>query len=830
MADDTGVAARLEGAVREAWDGGGIVDLRLLAVRPIDGWVVEVDLGGEIVNLWNARVLAREGTRYTLGPMDYNTRVPAGTSTDIGAEIAGDAQVGAPQVSARLASEAASETAQGGAGGVLAPPDSPDGAAGEQAAAPPPAPATVPPPVSAAPPPLPVVPPPLPAPPTAAPTAGGTVPTVPPAATWGDDFAPGPLSVRGATIIDSAGDAAEIRGMNWFGFETDIFVAHGLWARNWRDIMNDVKELGFNTLRIPFSGALVDTGGAIPEGVDYTLNPDLEGLSGLQVLDAIVAYADRIGLRVLLDYHRGNPGSGPNDNGLWYGDGRTEADVIAEWREVAARYRDAPAVIGADLMNEPHMATWGDGSDTDWAAAAARIGNAILKIAPDWLIVVEGVAVYDGDTYWWGGNLMGAREHPVALDRKDKLVYSAHDYPASVHDQPWFDGRDLTQTFRDHWGYLVEEGIAPVLLGEWGSRLETAEDLAWADELSAYLGQHGIPWMWWALNPNSADTGGLFADDWTTVRPDVTRLLDPLIAEPQPAAPQRDGFLLGDEAVMFAGLSIVPPADDADARHGAAEVSAAHAGVAALWASGEGDGIAGTAGSAGAFDVALAGWKRDAAAAEPTAPRGRVLPVEAVARDAGAGHPARPPAMDSARDGSELRAAALLVPQGLAADPDGLGGERGGVFSAREVSVAKLELPGRAQDDTAALAGRPSEGDSDSAAGLFTAGEPGADSALFAPALVLDSVTGLDALVDALAGGPTGEAVPTLPAGELPYAFIEFLDALIDAATGAQNSAPAGAEGAVTALDGIDLGGLGSDGEIVLKALLEIASAALIVH
>jgi len=60
-------------------------------------------------------------------------------------------------------------------------------------------------------------------------------------------------------------------------------------------------------------------------------------------------------------------------------------------------------VIGADLHNEPHgPATWGSGDvATDWRLAAERAGNAILKVNPDWLIIVQGVQEYQGDTYWW---------------------------------------------------------------------------------------------------------------------------------------------------------------------------------------------------------------------------------------------------------------------------------------------------------------------------------------------------------------------------------------------------------------------------------------------
>ncbi|MDQ0315948.1 aryl-phospho-beta-D-glucosidase BglC (GH1 family)/uncharacterized protein YuzE [Amorphus orientalis] len=356
-------------------------------------------------------------------------------------------------------------------------------------------------------------------------------------------FADGPLSTSGNAIIDSAGNEVEIRAVNWFGMETDLSAPHGLWARNWQDMMDQMKEEGFNAIRLPFSGELVATGGS-PSGIDFAKNPDLAGLSGMEIMDKIVDYAGDIGLKILLDHHRVTAGDGAQGNGLWYTDEYSEEDWIDHWTQLAERYAGDDTVIGADLHNEPHNGTWGGGGPTDWAAAAEAAGNAIHAVNPDWLIVVEGVAEYQGDNYWWGGNLQGVADRPIDLAQDGKLVYSAHDYPASVYDQPWFhDGSNLADVFSENWGYIHEQGIAPVLIGEFGSRLETDIDREWADAIVQYLngdydldgtsdlqpGESGISWAWWSWNPNSGDTGGILNDDWTTVRQNAIAQLEPLM-------------------------------------------------------------------------------------------------------------------------------------------------------------------------------------------------------------------------------------------------------------------------------------------------------------
>src|SRR5262249_2206564 len=143
---------------------------------------------------------------------------------------------------------------------------------------------------------------------------------------------------------------------------------------------------------------------------------------------------------------------------------------------------------------EPHgRACWGcNDPNTDWRLAAERAGNAILAVNPNWLIFVEGVERFNNDYYWWGGNLMGVRTAPVRLNVPNRLVYSPHDYPASVYPQPWFSAQNypnnLSDVWNSHWGYPQSEKLAPVLLGEFGTKLRSTSDQQWLDKMVGYLG------------------------------------------------------------------------------------------------------------------------------------------------------------------------------------------------------------------------------------------------------------------------------------------------------------------------------------------------------
>lgn len=329
--------------------------------------------------------------------------------------------------------------------------------------------------------------------------------------------APGYLVTRGSKLYDSQGREARIAGVSWFGMETANYAPFGLSNQSLEQLLDRIVSFGFNTIRLPFCSQLFDSGSR--PNVDTSRNPNLAGLNGLQLMDAIVKAAHARGLKVILDRHR--PDSNAQSD-LWYTSQFSEQRWIDDWKVLATHFKGDPTVLAVDLHNEPKGdATWGDGNMlTDWKAAAERAGNAILAINPNLLIIVEGIEKIGADYYWWGGQLAAAGDKPVKLDVEHRVVYSAHDYPASLFAQPWFKAADypanLEQVWRDHWGYLAEKDLAPVFVGEFGTKLETESDKQWLHALSTYIGQHGMSFAFWSLNPNSGDTGGLLKDDWTT--------------------------------------------------------------------------------------------------------------------------------------------------------------------------------------------------------------------------------------------------------------------------------------------------------------------------
>jgi endoglucanase len=279
-------------------------------------------------------------------------------------------------------------------------------------------------------------------------------------------------------------------------------------------------------LRIPFSAEValgLDT--LKCKAVNTFENPSLNGCTAGQMFDQLMEECRKRGILVMPDLHR-FVGVG-NITELWYDDsaGFSESKVIEAWLNLVRRYAKYPNFFAVDLKNEPHgKATWGSGNlATDWDAAAKRIGNAILKVNPKLLIVVEGVEIGPmGDNSWWGGTIAGLKTHPITLDIPNKLVYSPHVYGPSVFPQPYFSESsfpsNLEQIWDRHFGFSELSPFKETLLiGEFGGTYYSHnKDDVWQNTVGDYFAKRDIDWFYWCVNPNSGDTKGLLDDDWKT--------------------------------------------------------------------------------------------------------------------------------------------------------------------------------------------------------------------------------------------------------------------------------------------------------------------------
>lgn len=358
--------------------------------------------------------------------------------------------------------------------------------------------------------------------------------------------------------------------------------------------------------------------------------------STVEIMDIFVGWCEELGIRIIWDLHCLSPdfdnvlGTG----GKWYstanpGDtggsimdtgkatqplrsARSEAQAIAAHVFLANRYKNRPVVCGFDLINEPHNCTWDRDPSTGVVGFYERCGNAIHAVNPNVLIICEGAtngdwvdhtpvghktdqASLEGKYQWgtvWSGKLDTARTTQVTLGVPNKVVYSPHEYgswPGNPAAHQWFypdvfvgSGYaglpfpdNMFDVWRRQWGYLAEENIAPVWIGEFGSYLRVGGDplnpnsdtyvqrhydfdVAWLSKLADYCNTYKIGFSYWAWNPGG-DPDGLLeqqpAGTWQSAQTFKLAILEPflsgVVSVPESAILSSDGQPLLDENGQF---------------------------------------------------------------------------------------------------------------------------------------------------------------------------------------------------------------------------------------------------------------------------------------
>ena len=334
-----------------------------------------------------------------------------------------------------------------------------------------------------------------------------------------------PLHTEGHRILDAHGHPLRLTSVNWYGFDEKEYVAGGLDHAPLASIVQQIKKIGVNSVRLPWANETLERNPPVP---DYALaaNPKLKGKHALEVMDAVIAALAKAHIVVILDNHVSRADwccSDADGNGLWYSSEYPESSWLADWQTIVRRYRSQPWVVGADLRNELRSgAAWG-GADPklDWHAAAERGGNAVLDANPRLLIMVESPE--------YSTNFIGFDKLPVRLNVPGRLVYSPHAYGMAA---PGFAGYDkLKAAYDARAGFLLrtEPGV-PLWVGEFGTcqTLKCGTNSDWFNLYIRYLRENElVSWSYWPLNGTQSsgqgrkydalETYGLLSTDYRTI-------------------------------------------------------------------------------------------------------------------------------------------------------------------------------------------------------------------------------------------------------------------------------------------------------------------------
>jgi aryl-phospho-beta-D-glucosidase BglC (GH1 family) len=269
------------------------------------------------------------------------------------------------------------------------------------------------------------------------------------------------------------------------------------------DLAN-AKALGLNFIRLPFWYRLLEDDG----------RPNRYRPGGWEILDRFISLCRGYGIYVMLDLHGAQGSQSPWDHTgrveqakLWT-ESANQARAVALWRALAERYRDEPAVVAYDLMNEPFSAPTLD----DLAGLYDRMYKAIREVDERHIIVME-------DGYTYEGNMPDPKRYGWR-----NVMYSNHFYE-TAHDlaghQAHADRIAATGVeWARRWG-------VPIYFGEFSMMNVLPFGM---EALSYYLrkfneaGLHWSPWTFKKVDlPNDRSTWGVYEypGEWT--RPDLHR-------------------------------------------------------------------------------------------------------------------------------------------------------------------------------------------------------------------------------------------------------------------------------------------------------------------
>jgi endoglucanase len=246
-------------------------------------------------------------------------------------------------------------------------------------------------------------------------------------------------------------------------------------------------KAGFTAIRLPIRW---DARAAYKP--PYTIDPEF-----FARVDGAVKLALEHKLAIVLDMH--------HYTGMMSDPEGERARFLSLWQQVAEHYRDAPATVLFEVLNEPHDRL----TQSKWNDALAAVLPVIRASNPHRTLIVGG-ADWNSRRMLWS----------LALPKDDRnLIATFHYYePMEVTHQgaEWVNGANawLGTTWRGREPDLRQlreafDGVAdwarreqrPIYLGEFGvySKAEHATRLAWTRAVREHAEARGFSWAYWEL-------------------------------------------------------------------------------------------------------------------------------------------------------------------------------------------------------------------------------------------------------------------------------------------------------------------------------------------
>lgn len=329
------------------------------------------------------------------------------------------------------------------------------------------------------------------------------------------------LKVSGQKIVDELGKQVILKGVNlggWLMMEGYMFGGRNIpehdfrnsfekalgrgamedFTRSFRDSfiqesdIKIIKSWGANCIRLPFNYRLIE-----PEDRPYGLNEE-----GLSYLDKAVKWCEKHGIYCILDLHAA-PGA---QNDAWHSDSYGKQELFSSeankdrymrlWFFLADRYRDASAIAGYDVLNEPVVGILEENQVRD---LYEKVTREIRDTDKKHIIFLEG-------------NVWAQRLEFLGKPKDNNTAYSVHcyapldfthnfevdtRYPGKAYNMMW--DKKMFDSIAKAYDDFAKKANVPLFLGEFGVNARGGnygEDKWVRDVLSAGK-KYGISWTYW---------------------------------------------------------------------------------------------------------------------------------------------------------------------------------------------------------------------------------------------------------------------------------------------------------------------------------------------
>lgn len=220
-----------------------------------------------------------------------------------------------------------------------------------------------------------------------------------------------------------------------------------------------LKRAGFNSVRVP---------------IDYEFFTT-DNSEGFALLDQLVSWCRQEGIYVIIDMHDAPGGqTGANiDNGWNYpwlfASPEAQNELISIWTSIANRYKNNPAVLGYDLLNEP-IANYPsiEKYNKDLEPLYRRVTTAIRRVDTHHVIILGG-AQWDSNFAVFGPPF------------DSNVIYELHKY--------WMP--PIKASITDYLAFRSKYNV-PIWLGESGENTDS-----WIAQFVKVLNANQVGWCFW---------------------------------------------------------------------------------------------------------------------------------------------------------------------------------------------------------------------------------------------------------------------------------------------------------------------------------------------